>query len=219
MSLHEKGWLSSAEASELLGVHQTTLRRWADAGDIPCFRTPGGHRRFRTTDLQEWVKARQSAALTPHTEALVQNVVGFTRHEMIEQHVSQEAWYVAFDREDDLQHMRETGRRLFGLAIQYMARTRNHEPILQEGRRIGDHYGQQCAQHGVSLVDTMHGYFFFRESLLRATRPGLATRGQYDAEEVRMHRQLRHFMDAVMYACLASYEAASRGLLRPGGAV
>ena len=217
MSLNEKGWLSSSEAGELLGVHQTTLRRWADAGEVPCFRTPGGHRRFRAADLETWMKGRQSTALTPQTETLVQNVIGYTRHEMAEQHVSQEAWYVAFAQQDaDRRHMRETGHRLMGLAIQYMARTSNHEPILREGRRIGDFYGQQCAQHGVSLVDTMHGYFFFRESLLRATRPGLATRGQYDAEEVRMHRQLRHFMDAVMYACLASYEAACR-LLYPGG--
>jgi hypothetical protein len=135
---------------------------------------------------------------------------------MSEQHVSQQPWYEAFDREGDRQHMRETGHRLLGLAIQYMARMSNREPILEEGRRIGDHYGQQCAQHSVSLVDTMHGFFFFRESLLRATRPGLATQGKYDAEEVRMHRQLRHFLDAVMYACLGSYEATCRNLLEPG---
>jgi excisionase family DNA binding protein len=217
MSLADKEWLSSTEASKLLGIHQTTLRRWADAGDIPCFRTPGGHRRFKAADLVAWMEGRQSTALTPQTEGLMHNVVGFTRHEMAEQHVSREAWYVAFNQESDRQHMRETGQRLLGLAIQYMARTSNHEPILQEGRRIGDYYGQQCAQHGVSLVDTMHGFFFFRESLLRATRPGLATRGQYDGEEVRMHRQLRHFLDAVMYACLASYEA-SWHLLYPGNA-
>jgi hypothetical protein len=56
----------------------------------------------------------------------------------------------------------------------------------------------------------MRGFFFFRESLLRSTRPGLAMRGQYDAEELRMHRQLRLFLDEVMYACLASYESSCR---------
>ena len=218
MSSTDQEWLSSTEASERLGVHLTTLRRWADAGSIPCFRTPGGHRRFRVSDLEAWVEGRQSTALTVQTEALVQNVVGFTRHEMAEQHVSTETWYVAFDRDDDRQHMRETGRRLLGLAIQYMGRTSNHEPILQEGRRIGGFYGQQCALHGMALVDTMRAFFFFRESMIRATRPGLATRGQYDAEDARMHRQLRLFLDEVMYACMDSYDSATRRSLQTAGA-
>ena len=218
MSFADKEWLSSTEASELLGVHQTTLRRWTDAGEIPCFRTPGGHRRFKAADLETWIAGKQSTALTPQIGAVVQEMVGFTRHQMSEQQVSQEPWHVAFDRQNERQEMRETGRRLLGLAVQYMGRTSNHEPVLQEGRRIGEYYGRQCAQHDVSLVDTMHGFFFFRESLLRATRPGLATRGQYDAEEVRMHRQLRHFLDAVMYACLDSYEASCRALSRSGDA-
>jgi excisionase family DNA binding protein len=217
MPLDKEGWLSSIEASKLLGVHPTTLRRWADSGDIPCFRTPGGHRRFRAADLEAWLEGRQSTALTVQSEALVQNVVGFTRHEMAEQHVSTEAWYAAFDRGDDRQHMRETGQRLLGLAVQYMGRTSNHEPVLQEGRRIGGFYGRQCAEHGMSLVDTMRAFFFFRESLLRATRPGLATRGQYDAEDARMHRQLRLFLDEVMYACMDSYDTTCRRSLQIAG--
>jgi hypothetical protein len=118
---------------------------------------------------------------------------------------------MAFDREKDRQQMRDTGRRLLGLAIRYMSRTRDHEPVLQEGRRIGEFCGQQSAEHGISLVDTVRALFFFRESLLRAAKPG-----PYDAEDVRIHRQLRHFMDEVMYACLASYEATCRHLLSAG---
>lgn len=207
MPFTQEQWLSLIEASTLLGIHPNTLRRWADSGQVPCFRTPGGHRRFKADDLRAWVAGRQTTALAPQAEALVQNVVGFTRNEMAERRVSDEPWYTAFGHEDERQQMRETGRRLFGLAIQYMARTSNHEPVLHEGRRIGQFYGQQCAQHGMSLVDTMRGFFFFRESLLRATRPGLAIRGQYDGEDARMHRQLRLFLDEVMYACLASYES------------
>jgi excisionase family DNA binding protein len=214
MPSDQKGWLSLTEASKVLGVHQTTLRRWADSGSIPCFRTPGGHRRFRAGDLEAWMTGRQTMALAPHTTALVENVVGFTRHEMVERHVSQEAWYVAFDRNGDRQHMRETGHRLMGLAIQYIGRTSNHKPAIQEGRRLGGFYGQQCAEHGVSLLDTMRAFFFFRESLLRATRPGLVAGDQYDAEDVRIHQQLQFFLNEVMYACLASYEAACRRLLR-----
>lgn len=39
-------------AAELLNVHPDTLRRWADEGRVPVFRTPGGERRFRRADLK-----------------------------------------------------------------------------------------------------------------------------------------------------------------------
>jgi hypothetical protein len=156
------------------------------------------------------MQGKQSTALTPRSETLVQSAVGYTRQEMAVQRVSGEPWYAAFEHEDERQQMRDTGRKLFGLAIQYMGRTRNHEPVLQEGRRIGEFFGQQCAKHGVSLVDTVRAQFFFRESLLQAARPGQGSPGQLDEEDVRIHRQLRHFLDEVLYACLDSYEAACR---------
>ena len=216
MSTLQKDWLSLSEVSALLGVHPTTVRRWADAGDLPCFRTPGGHRRFRAADLDAWMRGQQVTALVPHSETLVQSAVGYTRQEMARKDVSHESWYTAFDREEERQQMRDTGRRLFGLAIQYMSRTRDHDLVLQEGRRIGGFFGQQSAEHGMSLVDTVRALFFFRQSLLRAAKPGQVSPGQYDAEDVRIHRQLRHFLDEVMYACLASYEATCRHLLLAG---
>ncbi len=216
MSLEGKQWLSLTEACELLGVHPTTLRRWADSGNMPCFRTPGGHRRFRASDLVAWMEGKQTTTLAPQSEALVQSAVGYARQEMATKHVSDESWYVAFEQEEDRQQMRDTGRKLFGLAVQYMGRTRDYEPVLQEGRRIGELYGQECAQHEMSLVDTVRALFFFRESLMRAAKPGQASHGQYDKEDVRIHRQLRHFLDEVMYACLASYEASYRHPLGAG---
>jgi excisionase family DNA binding protein len=210
MSLEEKDWLSLTEASELLGIHPTTLRRWADEGSVPYFRTPGGHRRFRIEALEAWMQSKQTTPLVPPSNLLLQSALGYTRGEMADQGVSGEAWYIAFDHEEERQRMRDTGRKLFGLAVQYMSRTRNREPTLQEGRRIGQFYGEQCAERGVSLTNTVRALFFFRESLLRASRPGQAQPGYYDAEDVRIHRQLRHFLDEVMYACLDSYEATCR---------
>lgn len=46
-------WLTLQEAARLLGVHQNTLRRWADAGYIRVQRTPGGHRRFERAQVEQ----------------------------------------------------------------------------------------------------------------------------------------------------------------------
>ena len=213
MSPDQMDWLSLAEASDWLGVHPTTLRRWADAGQIPCFRTPGGHRRFRGSDLAAWMQGRHSTGLARQPDALVQSAVGLARQEMAEHGVSRESWYTAFELEEDRQQMRDTGRRLFALAIQYMSHTKNHEPILDQGRRIGSFYGQKCAMCEISLVDTMRALFFFRDSLHRASRFGHTNLDRYDAEEERIDRQFRIFMDEVMFACLSSYENSWRNLV------
>ena len=42
---------SISEAAEHLGVSPLTLRKWESKAKIRAFRTPGGHRRFRKSDL------------------------------------------------------------------------------------------------------------------------------------------------------------------------
>ena len=106
----DRRWLSLSEASELLGVHFTTLRRWSDAGAVPCFRTPGGHRRFRKTDLERWMEGAQATALVPAQDGLVQSAVGYARQEMAEQGIHEEPWHAAFSGSEDRREMAEMGR-------------------------------------------------------------------------------------------------------------
>ena len=98
------------------------------------------------------------------------------------------------------------GRSLFALAIRYVTRTQRRERVLQEGRRIGQYYGQQCAERSIPLGETVRAFIFFRRSLLQAVGPGQATAWQFDAEDARIQRDLNHYLDEVMCACLDSYE-------------
>ena len=50
--------LSTRQVADLLGVGEATVKRWADAGEIDCFRTPGGHRKFRLRDVTSFVQKR-----------------------------------------------------------------------------------------------------------------------------------------------------------------
>ena len=206
MPVDQSQWLSLGEASEVLGVHFSTLRRWADAGTVPCFRTPGGHRRFRKADLEIWMAGMRAAALVPQSEAIVQSAVGHTRREMAEQDITSQPWHAAFAGTEARREMAEMGRSLFALAIRYVTRTQRRERVLQEGRRIGQYYGQQCAERSISLVETVRAFIFFRRSLLQAVGPGQATVWQFDAEDARIQRDLNHYLDEVMCACLDSYE-------------
>lgn len=42
---------SGAQVAALFGVHVSTIARWADEGKIPCFRTPGGQRRYPRAEI------------------------------------------------------------------------------------------------------------------------------------------------------------------------
>ncbi len=53
--------LTLHEASLLLGVSQSTIRRLTNVGRLPCIRTPGGQRRFRLSDLLRYLASRDPA--------------------------------------------------------------------------------------------------------------------------------------------------------------
>jgi diguanylate cyclase (GGDEF)-like protein/excisionase family DNA binding protein len=58
------GWLRVAEAAGLLGVSLNTLRRWTDAGRLVCYRSPGGHRRYRAEDIESLLEQQALGAGT-----------------------------------------------------------------------------------------------------------------------------------------------------------
>src|SRR5206468_3659956 len=57
--------LSTRQVATLLGVGEATVKRWADAGEIDCFRTPGGHRKFRLRDVTAFAHRRGYQAAGP----------------------------------------------------------------------------------------------------------------------------------------------------------
>jgi excisionase family DNA binding protein len=51
--------LTPREAAGLFKVRTTTLARWARSGRLPAALTPGGHRRYRLTDVRELLEERE----------------------------------------------------------------------------------------------------------------------------------------------------------------
>jgi excisionase family DNA binding protein len=52
----EPDWLTLGQAAKFLGVAQSTIRKWSDQGRVPAFYTPGGHRRYRRGDLDDFLE-------------------------------------------------------------------------------------------------------------------------------------------------------------------
>jgi MerR family transcriptional regulator, light-induced transcriptional regulator len=46
---------TTMDVSRMLQVDKSTVKRWTDEGKLKCFRTPGGHRKFRAEDLYQFM--------------------------------------------------------------------------------------------------------------------------------------------------------------------
>lgn len=54
--LSEPEILKPAQVAKMIGVNQKTIARWADAGKLPCMKTPGGHRLFEKKAVEKFMK-------------------------------------------------------------------------------------------------------------------------------------------------------------------
>lgn len=52
--------LTPGEVAALFRVDSKTVSRWAAAGKIRCVRTPGGHRRFRESEVRALLEGEAS---------------------------------------------------------------------------------------------------------------------------------------------------------------
>lgn len=196
-------WLSLKEASELLGIHFTTLRKWADEGAIRVFRTPGGHRRFSVTDLRRFLETRASPESASDVQSFVDAAVGQVRAEIERMRTEDSRWAQSItDEERDL--VRQRGRQLFSLAIAFVVKPAQREHLLAEGRRLGYEYGIDAALGATPLVEAGRAVQFFRSQLSKVVR----AENSYglDADDIRIQAAIDQFIDEVLYAVLSGYE-------------
>ncbi|GAA2546412.1 helix-turn-helix domain-containing protein [Pseudonocardia hydrocarbonoxydans] len=55
--------LTVTTTARVLDVSEATVRRWADAGHLPCQRTPGGTRRFLADDVDSLLRSMDAASV------------------------------------------------------------------------------------------------------------------------------------------------------------
>jgi excisionase family DNA binding protein len=63
--------LTPGEVASLFRVDPKTVTRWASAGRIGSIRTPGGHRRFRESEVRALLRGEDVAVPTQPTASSV----------------------------------------------------------------------------------------------------------------------------------------------------
>jgi excisionase family DNA binding protein len=193
-------WLTLGQACRLLNVDESTLRRWADAGQVRTFRTPGGHRRFAETDVRAIVNGRGGRQQYSEVGDLA------TKRIRRQLHSSQNAdWYATVD-DAQREKLRHLGRGLMTLVANYVAKRGRKTTLLEEARATGTQYGAELAGAGMSLSQAMHAFTFFRRSLDQSAKQALTKKGTPASESIEVCEQIMVLADEVLLGIARAYE-------------
>src|SRR5579862_4083785 len=50
------GYYSTKELAQLFHADESTIKRWANRSKLKCFKTPGGHRKFTSEHILEFIR-------------------------------------------------------------------------------------------------------------------------------------------------------------------
>jgi hypothetical protein len=194
-------------------VNESTLRRWADAGHVRSFRTPGGHRRFAEDDLRALMAGQGRPGAAAY--GTLGHLATARIRRRLQRGKSHEAPWFANINEDLRERMRPLGRRLVNLVSEYLARGSRRSRLLDEARRIGREYGKELADSSMPLSDVIEAFTFFRKGLDDAAIE-LAHRSNLSAEEaVEVWELLSGLADQILLSMTEAYEGVRQPAAAP----
>ena len=200
-------WLTIDAACQLLGVDQSTLRRWSDSGKVPVFRTPGGHRRYNEEDLKALLHGEARPRRRMSRQVLTDLSYSAYENDFLRQ-VRSRRWYRAYNTRQ-LEELRTLGRKLVDLAIRSISDRTDHEQIAEEGRAIGRRYGTMSAEAGLSADDAVEAFLFFRYPVIQAMTRFIEEEQIPVKRSGRIHMEISQFLDQVLVATVSAHTAAN----------
>lgn len=205
----DEHWLTIHEACALLGVDQTTLRRWSDAGRIPVFRTIGGHRRYAESDVRALIDHNKQGARATRPAAAPVTPPPYLSEYL--QAARDRQWFAAFDPAS-LDQLRGLGRDLVNLAMRYAGEDSSapeRAGLISDGQRIGVIYGQQSYAAGLTTAETVEAFLYFRFPVVFAAASLVEPPDTPRERVTRVFSDINQFMDRVLLATVRAREDAA----------
>ena len=180
-------WVGLGEASRLLGIAPGTLRRWADAGRIPVFTTPGGHRRFARSTLSALLPAARTrrpalARLGASPERMTRAYHVRRRTGAAGAPATGRPWIAALT-DEARDTFRARGRELVALLLEHLdaPNAERAAETFRAASQLAAAYGRETAAQGASLSEAVERFLWFRSPFVDelgalARRRGLDTR-------------------------------------------
>lgn len=205
-------WLSLGQAGRMLGVSQSTVRRWADAGELRAFRTSGGHRRIRADDARRFLAASGQTAASLDTDRISELALARARRRLSGRREREPRALEGLD-ETARDRLRFTGRQLVDLSARFLSSRARPRPerFSDDARSIGGEYGRTLVAAEVSLTDAVGTFNSLRRSL-EETAVQLASEAQLGADEtVAAVESILGLADTVLEGMARVYEESLTG--------
>lgn len=197
-------WVSLRHAAEILGVHPATVRNWADRGELPSRRTPGGHRRFSREDLMR--HAQNPSDLQPiEVQIIIQSALGSARMQIGDGDLSHVPWYQAMSDQTRLQ-MRQFGRQVLEAIRDYLAKDAPDEQ-LGIAIALGTQYARSLVSDGLTLPQAMRGFFYFSDFVVNSILTwSELSQPRSSSEWANLLRQVNTFIHTMLLSIVEYYE-------------
>ncbi len=202
-------WLALGEASRLLGVDPDTLRRWADAGKIEVFVTPGGHRRFPRAAVEALIPSPPRPTRFRSLDAIgapVDRIAADLRRR-VRAEVGAAPWTHGLD-EEDRQAFRERGRAASALLLRCLNATRRgeRERLLFEVEDVGRMYGRDARERGLSLGEATQALLFFRAQFMAQIANVARRRNLPPAQSAQLFAEADRALDRMLLALIETHQ-------------
>lgn len=197
-------WVSLRKAANILGVHPATVRNWADKGELPSRRTPGGHRRFNRDDLNRY--SQSQGELQPvEVQVIIQNALGSTRMQISEDNLEAVPWYSAMSA--TTRHaMRNEGRKVLESIRSYLGEGAPDEK-LSDAIRLGKDYAQTLNDDGLTLPQATRGFFYFSDFVINSILTwSELTQPRNSSEWANLLRLVNNFIHTMLLSIIEYYE-------------
>lgn len=203
-------WVGLSEASRVLGVSAATLRRWSDAGRLRVFTTPGGHRRFSRTALDQLLPADRSRRPSIGGGGLTPSRIARTYRRASREAAPELPWVLTLSDEQRLL-FRERGHVLAASLLQYLDATQPETAAhhLKEASGSAAEYGNVAAALGLSLSQTVEGFLRFRAPFHHELAVAARRRGFDTAETTDLLETAERAMDRLLVATMTGHSPAT----------
>ncbi|MGE3421325.1 MAG: helix-turn-helix domain-containing protein [Dehalococcoidia bacterium] len=181
-------WLTLGAASEQLGVSESTIRRWADAGEIRSYRTNGGHRRILEEDLRAIIANAGASAAHRDTDRISDIALGRVKRKITHGRRGHSLDHFQTMSPDAIDRLRLLGRQVVDLFARYIASDSKKERFSEDARTIGREYGRSLVTEKIGLTSAVATFNSMRRSLEEtasqiAVEAGLSTEEAVEAVE------------------------------------
>jgi len=204
-------WLSIHEASALIGVSPSTLRRWSDAGEIKTFTTPGGHRRFSRAAVVGMMPAdRRGRPKLDRLGETPERMVHIYRREL--RRAAHRAPWIDAVGDDDRQALRDHGDRIAAALLTFfdaaLPAERGAALAMAEDSSAG--CGRIAGRLGLPIEATVEVFLWFRMPFVHELGAVARRRGLDTIEATLLLESATEAFDRLLSAAIRGHASAVR---------